>query len=35
MSGVVMRGANSFRASMMAMPSWLGSTGSFLRYFTV
>ncbi len=33
-SGVVMVGANRSRASMMAMPSWLGSTGLFLRYFT-
>ncbi|VWM24480.1 Uncharacterised protein [Collinsella intestinalis] len=31
MSGVVTRGANSESASMMAMPSWLGSMGSFLR----
>ena len=34
MSGLVMCGAYSVSASMTAMPSWLGSTGSFFRYFT-
>ena len=34
MSGVVMCSAYWSSASMMAMPSWLGSMGSFLRYLT-
>ena len=34
MSGVVMCSAYSWSASMIAMPSWLGSMGSFLRYLT-
>ena len=33
-SGVVMWGAYLESASMTAMPSWLGSMGSPLRYFT-
>ena len=30
-----MCGANLSRASQTAMPSWLGSMGSFWMYFTV
>ena len=34
MSGLVIWGANLPNASQTAMPSWLGSIGSFWMYFT-